>query len=65
MRTPKARPVGEHLTVLTRLLRQVDVSEEISPASKRRIKEHLTGALRELQTVIMRPANKGRERPVS
>ena len=64
MRTPKARPVGEHLTVLTRMLRQVAASEEIPAASKRKINTHLTGALSELQAVIMRPATKGRERTV-
>lgn len=48
-RTPTARPKGEHLAVLARVLRQVDADKKLPEQRARRIKKHLAAAMAELQ----------------
>jgi hypothetical protein len=53
-RSPTARPPGEHLAVLARLVRQIDASEEMSPRRRRSLKGHLTKAMAELQKELVK-----------
>jgi len=48
-RPATARPKGEHLTVLARVLRQIEVDKSLSKPRARRIKQHLSAAMLELQ----------------
>jgi hypothetical protein len=53
-RRPTARPPGEHLTVLARIVRQVDASESMSAQRRRSINGHLTKAMSELQKELVK-----------
>lgn len=53
-RSPTARPPGEHLAVLARIVRQVDVAEAIGPKRRLLIKMHLTKAMAELQKELVK-----------
>jgi hypothetical protein len=53
-RSPTARPPGEHLAVLARIVRQVDASETMNRERKRAIQEHLAKAMAELQKEIVK-----------
>lgn len=48
-RPATARPRGEHLAVLARVLRQVEADKELPQSRAKRIKKHLTAAMSELQ----------------
>jgi hypothetical protein len=48
------RPLGEHVTVLTRVLRQVEVNKGLSEKRRRSVKRHLVLALGELQAEMSR-----------
>lgn len=48
-RTPTARPRGEHLAVLARVLRQIDADKELPKPRAKKLKKYLTLAMAELQ----------------
>lgn len=54
MRKPTKRPVGEHMTVLNRMLQQVEVDDELSARTKTALKKHLAEALQLLQQELVR-----------
>jgi hypothetical protein len=53
-RKPTPRPVGEHLTTLTRMVQQIDLDSRLGARVKSAVKRHLTEALTLLQREMLR-----------
>jgi len=53
-RNPTGRPPGEHLAVLARIVRQIDLAEGMTLKRRRSIKNHLTKAMMELQRELVK-----------
>lgn len=53
-RKPTPRPVGEHLTTLTRMVQQIDLDGSLSARVKSALKRHLTEALALLQKEMLK-----------
>jgi hypothetical protein len=53
-RSPTARPPGEHLATLARIVRQIDAAENMNARRRRSINEHLTKAMAELQKELVK-----------
>lgn len=52
-RPVKPRSAGEHLSVLARIMRQVDADPKLKSPRARRIKQHLGLAMAEFQALLM------------
>jgi hypothetical protein len=52
-RPVKPRTVGEHLMVLTRIMRQLEVDSKLSPKRAQAVKRHLSAAMAELQAELV------------
>jgi len=55
-RPPTERPIGEHLAVLARVLRQVEASTSLPEKRKSAVKMALAKAMREFQEEIATPS---------
>lgn len=53
-RPVKARSAGEHLSVLARIMRQLDADTKLPASRARRIKAALSTAMEELQALMTR-----------
>jgi hypothetical protein len=53
-RPATARPLGEHLALLARMVRQVDVSRRLTARRRKAVKGHLVAAMKELQAELTR-----------
>ena len=48
------RPAGEHLATLARMLRQIEADRSRPQEKAKKLKQHLTAAMRELQQEMSR-----------
>lgn len=53
-RPATSRPLGEHLALLARMLRQIDCNRGLSPADRRKIKTALSTCMSILQKAMVK-----------